>query len=51
LTRLFHEATAAAGITKRVSLHSLRHYSESWIIPSRLGIAVTTGALSPPYSE
>ena len=25
LTRLFHEATAAAGITKRVSLHSLRH--------------------------
>jgi integrase/recombinase XerD len=25
LTRLFHEATAAAGITKGVSLHSLRH--------------------------
>jgi integrase/recombinase XerD len=25
LTRLFHEATAAAGITKPVSLHSLRH--------------------------
>jgi len=25
LSRLFHEAVAAAGITKRVSLHSLRH--------------------------
>jgi integrase/recombinase XerD len=25
LNRLFHEATAAAGITKPVSLHSLRH--------------------------
>jgi integrase/recombinase XerD len=25
LSRLFHEATAAAGITKRISLHSLRH--------------------------
>ena len=25
LTRLFHHAAAAAGITKRVSLHSLRH--------------------------
>jgi len=25
LSRLFHEAAAAAGITKRVSLHSLRH--------------------------
>ena len=25
LTRLFHDATAAAGITKPVSLHSLRH--------------------------
>jgi integrase/recombinase XerD len=25
LTRLFHDAAAAAGITKRVSLHSLRH--------------------------
>jgi integrase/recombinase XerD len=25
LTRLFHDATAAAGIMKRVSLHSLRH--------------------------
>jgi site-specific recombinase XerD len=25
LSRLFHESAAAAGITKRVSLHSLRH--------------------------
>jgi site-specific recombinase XerD len=25
LSRLFHEAIAAAGITKRVSLHTLRH--------------------------
>ena len=25
LSRIFHEAAAAAGITKRVSLHSLRH--------------------------
>jgi site-specific recombinase XerD len=25
LSRLFHEAAAAAGITKRISLHSLRH--------------------------
>ena len=25
LSRLFHESKAAAGITKRVSLHSLRH--------------------------
>jgi site-specific recombinase XerD len=24
-SRIFHEAAAAAGITKRVSLHSLRH--------------------------
>jgi site-specific recombinase XerD len=34
LSRIFHEAAAAAGITKRVSLHSLRHYSESRIMPS-----------------
>jgi len=25
LSRIFHESAAAAGITKRVSLHSLRH--------------------------
>ena len=25
LTRILHEATAAAGITKRVTLHTLRH--------------------------
>jgi integrase/recombinase XerD len=34
LSRLFHQSAAAAGITKRVSLHSLRHYSESLIMPS-----------------
>src|SRR5215831_11691506 len=34
LSRLFHETADAAGIRKRVSLHSLRHNSEYPIIPS-----------------
>jgi len=34
LSRLFHVAADAAGIKKAVTLHALRHNSESWIIPS-----------------
>src|SRR5262249_24928779 len=34
LSRVFHESAAAARITKRVSLHTLRHYSEARIMPS-----------------
>jgi hypothetical protein len=34
LSRLFHEAADAAGIRKGVSLHALRHYAESRIMPS-----------------
>ena len=36
LSRLFHEAADAAGIKKAVTLHALRHNSESRIIPSHL---------------
>jgi integrase/recombinase XerD len=50
LNRLFHEAADAAGIRKHVTLHTLRHYAESRIMPSCLWIAVAAGALSPPYS-
>jgi enoyl-[acyl-carrier-protein] reductase (NADH) len=39
-----------AQINKRVSLHTLRHYAESRIMPSYLWIAVAAGALSLPYS-
>ena len=34
LNRLFHEAADAAGIKKRVTLHALRHYSGTRIIPA-----------------
>jgi integrase/recombinase XerD len=34
LNRLFHQAAEAAGIKKAVTLHALRHNSESRIIPS-----------------
>jgi integrase/recombinase XerD len=34
LHRLVRMAAARAGITKRVGVHTLRHNSESWIIPS-----------------
>src|SRR5215471_11741419 len=34
LNRLFHEAADAAGIRKHVTLHTLRHYAESRIMPS-----------------
>jgi integrase/recombinase XerD len=47
---LFKEAAQAAGLRKTVSLHSLRHYAESRIMPSCLWIAVAAGALSLPYS-
>ena len=50
LNRLFHLAAKAAETKKGATLHSLRHFSESRIIPSRLLIAVVTGALSRTYS-
>jgi site-specific recombinase XerD len=50
LHRVVRDTAQAVGINKRVSPHVLRHYSESRIIPSRLWIAVVTGALSPTYS-
>jgi integrase/recombinase XerD len=34
LNRLFHSAADAAEIRKSATLHSLRHYSESRIMPS-----------------
>ena len=34
LNRLFHEAADGAGIKKGVTLHTLRHYAESRIMPS-----------------
>jgi integrase len=34
LNRAFHEAVRKVGIKKAVCLHTLRHNSESWIIPS-----------------
>src|SRR5262245_28942610 len=53
-TRQLHRvvcATAdAVGIEKRVSPHTLRHYSESLIMPSRLWMAVATCPLRPSYS-
>jgi site-specific recombinase XerD len=36
LSRLFHETADAAGIKKSVTLHALRHYAESRIMPSTL---------------
>lgn len=51
LNRAVHAAAQSAGIMKRVSPHTLRHYSESRIMPSRLWIAVATGSLNLPYSE
>ena len=49
-TRAVHAAANIAKIKKRVTPHTLRHYAESRIMPSRLWIAVAAGALSPPYS-
>jgi integrase len=34
LNRACHSAAADAGIAKRVSLHTLRHYAEYRIMPS-----------------
>jgi site-specific recombinase XerD len=34
LNRACHSAAADAGITKRVSLHTLRHYSACRIMPN-----------------
>ena len=50
LYRVVRDTAEAIGIKKRVSPHVLRHYSESRIMPSRLWIAVVTGALSPTYA-
>jgi site-specific recombinase XerD len=38
LNRACHSAAADAGITKRVSLHTLRHYSACRIMPN-LGVS------------
>jgi integrase/recombinase XerD len=46
LYRVVRDTAEAVEIKKRVSPHVLRHYSESRIMPSRLWIAVVTGALS-----
>src|SRR5262245_55450909 len=43
-------AVKATGISKHATLHCLRHYSESRIMPSLLWIAVVTGGLSPTQS-
>src|SRR5262249_1757440 len=45
LSRLFHQTAKAAGITRLVSLHSLRHYSESRIMPSDSSIRLIQRAL------
>ena len=44
--KIFTAAAGRAGIQKGVSFHSLRHYPESWIIPTcrRLGGSERTGA-------
>jgi integrase len=34
LRRSFQDAARAAGITRRVTPHALRHNAECWIIPS-----------------
>jgi site-specific recombinase XerD len=38
LSRLFHETAEAAGIRKRVSLHSLRHSFAMHLLPSGEGL-------------
>jgi integrase len=36
IQQLFYKAKKRAGITKPASVHTLRHYAESWIMPSTL---------------
>jgi site-specific recombinase XerD len=38
LSRVFHESAAAAGITKRISLHSLRHSFATELLEKGTGI-------------
>ena len=47
LNRLFHEAADGAGIKKGVTLHTLRHYAESRIMPSCLRKAVAGRGVEP----
>ena len=45
LNRAVHDAATAAGITKRVTTHTLRHYSESREMPSCVGNALAAGGI------
>src|SRR6516162_8572262 len=47
LNRLFHEAADGAGIKKGVTLHTLRHYAESRIMPSCLWISGGSRRVEP----
>ncbi len=47
---LFYAARQRAGITKPASIHSLRHYAESRIMPSGRLLSLSSGGLAISYS-
>ena len=56
LNRAVHAAALAAGIDKRVSMHTFRHYAEFWTMPIATGEAPPAapmdllGIVSSPFS-
>jgi integrase/recombinase XerD len=46
----FRAALKQSGINKRASVHTLRHYAESWTMPKRIAVTASSNRMRSGYS-